>query len=78
MPVLACPKLANARTCSASSINDTINVATFAHTVHTKANSIKFAHQSFCSLRMSTFLKAIRRGFLKGCPNLTSTVSPDI
>ncbi len=44
----------------------------FTQTIQTKANSIKFAHQSLCSLRSSTLLKAIRRGFLKGCPNLTA------
>jgi hypothetical protein len=43
----------------------------FTHTVQTKANIIKFAHQSLCSPCISTLQKAIRRGFLKGCPNLT-------
>jgi hypothetical protein len=47
-------------------------VSFFTHTVRTKANSIKFAHQSLCSPRISTLLKAIRRGFLKGFPNLTA------
>jgi hypothetical protein len=37
-----------------------------------KANSIWFAHQSLCSPRISTLLKTIRHGFLKGCPNLTT------
>jgi hypothetical protein len=40
------------------------------HTIQTKANSIKFTHQSLLSPHLSTLLKAIRRGFLKGCPNL--------
>jgi hypothetical protein len=31
----------------------------FTHTIQTKANSIKFAHQSLCSLCPSTLLKAI-------------------
>ena len=44
----------------------------FTHTVRTKANSIKFAHQSMCSPTISTLLKAIRRGFLNGCPNLSA------
>jgi hypothetical protein len=44
----------------------------FAHTIRTKANSIKFAHQSMCSPKISTILKAIRRGFLDGCPNLSA------
>ncbi len=44
----------------------------FSHTVQTKANSVKFTHQSFCSPSITTFLKAIQRGFLKGCPNLSA------
>jgi len=44
----------------------------FSHTIQTKANSIKFAHQLICSPRITTFLKAIRHGFLKGCPNLSA------
>jgi hypothetical protein len=47
-------------------------VGFFTHTIQTKANSIKFAHQSLCSPRISTLLKAIQCGFLKGCPNLTA------
>ncbi len=42
------------------------------HTIQTKANSIKFAHQSLCSPRPSTLLKAIQHGFPKGCPDLTA------
>jgi len=42
----------------------------FSHTVRTKANSIKFAHHSLCSPCITTLLKAIRHGFLKGSPNL--------
>jgi hypothetical protein len=47
-----------------------VQIAFFAHTVRTKANSIHFAHPSLCSPRISTLLKAIKRGYLKGCPNL--------
>jgi hypothetical protein len=46
-----------------------VQIAFFAHTVQTKANSIRFAHQSLCSPRISTLLKAIKHGYLKGCPN---------
>jgi hypothetical protein len=42
----------------------------FTHTVRNKANSIQFAHQSLCSPQISTLLKVIRCGYLKGCPNL--------
>ncbi len=41
-------------------------------TVRTKANSVRFAHQSLCSPCILTLLKAIRRGQLKGCPNMTT------
>jgi hypothetical protein len=47
-------------------------IAFFTHTVQTKANSIRFAHQSLCSPKISTLLKAIGHGYLKGCPNLTA------
>ncbi len=50
----------------------TVQIAFIAHTVRTKANSIRFAHQSLYSPRISTLLKAIKRGYLKGCPNLTA------
>ncbi len=46
--------------------------ACFTHTVQTKANSVRFLHQSRCSPRISTLLKAIRSGYLKGCPNVTA------
>jgi hypothetical protein len=49
-----------------------MQIAFFMHTVQTKANSIRFAHQSLCSPRISTLLKAIRLGFLKGCSNLSA------
>ena len=44
----------------------------FTHTVRSKANSIKFAHQSMCSPTISTLLKTIRQGYLDGCPNLSA------
>jgi hypothetical protein len=47
-------------------------IAFFTHTVQTKANSTRFAHQSLCSPKISTLLKAIQRGYLKCCPNLTA------
>jgi hypothetical protein len=72
MPVVACPKIATAHMWSPPADGKPTHVASFAHTVRTKANSIKLAHQSFCSPRHSTFLKAIRRGFLNGCPNLSA------
>ncbi len=49
-----------------------VQIAFFMHTMHAKANCIRFAHQLLCSPRILTLLKAINRGFLKGCPNLTA------
>jgi hypothetical protein len=63
---LAAPEFADARA------NIVTKSACFTHTVQTKANSIRFAHQSFCSPKILTLLKALRRGYLKGCPNLTA------
>ena len=49
-----------------------IDFGLFTHIVQTKANGIKFAHQLLCSPTILTILKAIRRGFLDGCPNLSA------
>ena len=66
MILLAAPVFADARA------NIATERACFTHTVQTKANSIQFAHQSFCSPKISTLLKALWCGYLKGCPNLTA------
>jgi hypothetical protein len=34
-------------------------------------NGVRFAHQSLCNPKISTLLKAVRKVFLKGCPNLS-------
>jgi hypothetical protein len=78
--MLAVPVCASAQACPSRGKvmkslekNPPLNqVGFFTHAIHTKANIIKFAHQSLCSPCISTLLKAIRRGFLKGCPNLTA------
>ena len=49
-----------------------LQIAFFTHTVRTKANSIRFAHQSLCSPTIQTLLKAIKKGYVRGCPNLTA------
>jgi hypothetical protein len=50
---------------------EVFNLETFTHSVKTQANKVKFAHQSLCNPKILTLLKAVRKGFLKGCPNLT-------
>jgi hypothetical protein len=62
----AAPVVADAHAHSATQI------AFFTCTVRTKANSIRFAHQSLCSPCISTLLKTIRRNYLKGCSNFTA------
>ncbi len=64
---LAVPMCASAQACEAGgkamkSLRKTPppnELGLFTHTVQTKANSIKFAHQSLCSPHISTLLKAI-------------------
>ncbi len=46
----------------------------FVHSISTRANKVKFTHQALCSPKISTLLKAVRRGFLTGCPNLNETL----
>jgi hypothetical protein len=76
MPVLACPKMASAHTClSMQEFTNESMTAFFTHTTCSRANSIKFPHQSLCSPCISTLLKAICHGYLKECPNLTRQVS---
>jgi hypothetical protein len=48
-----------------------VNIAAFSHSLRTRANAVKFAHQSLCNPKISTLLKALKQGFLKGCPNLS-------
>jgi hypothetical protein len=50
---------------------EVVNMATFTHSVKTRANKVKLTHQSLCNPKILTLLKAVRKGFLKGCPNLT-------
>jgi hypothetical protein len=47
-----------------------IQVAGFTHSVQTRANAVKFAHQSLCNPKISTLMKALKKGFLKGCPHM--------
>jgi hypothetical protein len=45
-------------------------MATFTHSVRTQGNAVKFAHQSLFNPTILSLMKAMQRGFLKGCPNL--------
>ncbi len=46
------------------------DIAALTHSIQTQANVVKFTHQSLCNSKISTLLKAVCKGFLKGCPNL--------
>ena len=49
----------------------TVAIAAFTHSVQTRSNAIKFAHQSLGSPKISSLLKATQKGFFNGCPNIT-------
>ncbi len=38
--------------------SERIDIATFTHSIRTRANSVMFAHQSLCNPKISTLLKA--------------------
>jgi hypothetical protein len=44
--------------------------ASFSYTRTNKINNIKFAHQSLCNPPISSLIKTINAGFLKGAPHL--------
>jgi hypothetical protein len=48
-----------------------MNLSSFTHSVKTRTNGVRFAHQLLCNPKISTLLKAVQKGFLKGCPNLS-------
>jgi hypothetical protein len=48
-----------------------MNLASFTYSIKTCTNGVRFAHQSLCNPKILTLLKAVRKGFLKGCPNLS-------
>ncbi len=52
-------------------LHNGVNLASFTHSVRMQSNGVKFAHQSLCNLKISTLLKVVHKGFLKGCPNMT-------
>jgi hypothetical protein len=52
-------------------LQELASVAMFTHSVRTRANTVKFGHQAMCNPKISSLFKALRKGFLKGCPNLS-------
>jgi hypothetical protein len=45
-------------------------IAAFTHSVQTRANIVKYGHQSLCNPKISTMLRATGYGFLTGCPSI--------
>jgi hypothetical protein len=52
----------------------TENVIAFTHSITQRVNQVKFTHQALGSPKISKLLKAVRRGYLKGCPNISETL----
>jgi hypothetical protein len=58
-----------------NTLHSGVQPAPFTHSIHTRGNGIKFTHQSLCNPKIiSTLLKAVCKGFLKGCPNLSENL----
>jgi hypothetical protein len=51
--------------------NKDVDIAMFTHSVRTQANAVKFSHQSLCNPKISSLMKTLQKGYLKGCPNLS-------
>ena len=49
-------------------------IVCFAHSIRTRANAVKFEHQSLCNQPISTVLKGTRHVFLKGCLNINEVL----
>jgi hypothetical protein len=47
-------------------IHHGVHLATFTHSIKTRANGVKFSHQSLCNPKISTLLKAVCKGFSMG------------
>jgi hypothetical protein len=46
-------------------------IAFFTHSIRTRMNAVQFTHQLLGNPCISTLLKAVRHGFLNGCPNMS-------
>ncbi len=46
-------------------------IALFMHSIRTRMNAVQFSHQLLGNPQISTLLKAVRCGFLNGCPNIS-------
>jgi hypothetical protein len=48
-----------------------MDIVMFTHSIRTRANAVTFSHQSMCNPKISSLMKALQKGYLKGCPNLS-------
>ncbi len=56
---MVCPPPKKRTTLPSDAHDGVAHVASFTHSVKTKANNVKFAHQSLCNPKISTLLKAV-------------------
>jgi hypothetical protein len=54
-----------------NSLHKGVDLELFTHFVRTQANGVNFAHQALCNPPILMLLKAMRKGYLKGCPNIS-------
>jgi hypothetical protein len=54
-----------------NTLHSSVQLAWFTHSTCTRGNNVKFTYQSLCNPKISTLLKAVRKGFLKGCPKFS-------
>jgi hypothetical protein len=54
-----------------NTLHNGVDLASFTHSVCTQDNGIKFAHQVLCNPLILILLKAVHKGYLKGCPNIS-------
>jgi hypothetical protein len=58
-PQTVCPTPKKRTTLPSDAHDGVAHVASFTHSIKTRANGVKFAHQSLCNPKISTLLKAI-------------------
>jgi hypothetical protein len=51
-----------------------VNLPLVTHSVQMQGNGVHFAHQLLHNPTISTLMKAVRKGFLKGCSNMSEKI----
>ena len=58
-PQMVCPTPKKRTTLPSDAHNGVAHVASFTHSIKTRANGVKFAHQLLCNPKISTLFKAV-------------------